>query len=79
MCSDSEFILLPQTSKVIMEINLSVFFNANKLFQTFPKCHLFSSQVPTAVTVAEEQAALHPFRDNLKNALVLTKEKAFNF
>lgn len=48
-------------------------------FPNIPKCHLFSSQVPTAVTVAGEQAALHPFGDNLKNALVLMKEKAFNF
>lgn len=31
MCSDSELIFVPQTSRIIMEINFSVSFNANNL------------------------------------------------
>jgi len=61
MCSDSEFIFVPQTSKIVMEINFSVIFKANNLIsKQFLNLTSFKN-IYSSDPAAGEQTAPHPF------------------
>lgn len=68
---------------MIMEISFSVNFNVNKRINAVsprkPQISLISIKTTHSNDHCRKQEVFHLFQGNLKNALVLMKEKALNF